>query len=123
MTVTNPSLAPAISRKDAILRGARQRCPHCGLGKLYRRYLKPVAHCDACGASLGHIRADDFPPWITIILVGHLLMPFILLAQQIDIAATTQIAIWVPVTFGLTLLLLPRCKGVAIAWMWALERS
>jgi uncharacterized protein (DUF983 family) len=34
-----------------------------------------------------------------------------------------QLAFWIPVTLALTLLLLPRCKGVAIGLMWSLERS
>jgi uncharacterized protein (DUF983 family) len=123
MTVTDPAIVPTISRKDCILRGIKMRCPQCGIGKLYRGYLKPVAHCAHCGASIGHIRADDFPPWITIILVGHLLIPFILLAQHIEVSATLQIAVWVPLALALTFLLLPRCKGGAIGLMWSLERS
>jgi uncharacterized protein (DUF983 family) len=116
-------LAPAVSRKVAILRGFHLCCPNCGIGKLFQSYLRPVSRCAVCGTSIGHIRADDFPPWITIILVGHLLIPFILAAQHIAVSATMQLAFWIPVTLALTLLLLPRCKGVAIGLMWSLERS
>ena len=116
-------LAPAISRKTCILRGVQHRCPNCGVGALYQSYLRPVAHCAACGASIGHIRADDFPPWLTIILVGHLLVPFALLSQHVDIPAAWQLAFWLPATLILTLLLLPRCKGGIIGLMWALEAS
>ena len=114
-------LAPALSKKICILRGVQYRCPNCGVGKLYQSYLKQVSHCAACGASLGQIRADDFPPWMTIILVGHLLIPVVLMAQGVDVSATLQLAFWLPVTLALTLLLLPRCKGAAIGLMWSLD--
>ena len=103
-----------------MLRGVQQRCPKCGVGKLYQSYLKQVSHCAHCGTSLGHIRADDFPPWMTIILVGHLLIPFVLVSQYLDVSTTVQLAFWLPVTLAMTLLLLPRCKGAAIGLMWAL---
>ena len=32
----------------------------------------------ACGEALGHIRADDLPPYATILLVGHLIVPLVL---------------------------------------------
>jgi uncharacterized protein (DUF983 family) len=116
-------LMPAISRKTCILRGVQHRCPRCGKGALYQRYLRPVAHCAACGTSLGHIRADDFPPWLTIILVGHLLVPCALASAYLDIPAAWQLVFWLPFTLGATLLLLPRCKGAIIGLMWALEKE
>jgi uncharacterized protein (DUF983 family) len=116
-------LAPVISKKVAILRGIRNRCPRCGIGKLFQSYLTPVSHCAVCGASLGHYRADDFAPWMTIILVGHLLIPFVLAFQHVEVSATVQLAFWLPVALALTLLLLPRCKGVVIGLMWSLDPS
>lgn len=116
-------LAPVISKGLCIRRGLQLRCPRCGVGKLFQGYLKTVSHCAACGISLGHIRADDFPPWMTIILVGHLLIPFVLWSQSIDVSIAVQLAFWLPVTLALTLLLLPRCKGVAIGLMWSLEAT
>ncbi len=46
------------------------RCPQCGMGKLYKSYLKQVDACSACGEELGSIRADDGPAWVTI-LIAH----------------------------------------------------
>ncbi len=103
-----------------ILRGFRRRCPSCGGGALYRAYLKPVARCTDCGAEFGHIRADDFPPYLTILVVGHLVVPFIFLAERIGFSTGQQIALWVPATLLLTLLLLPRFKGAIIGLMWSL---
>ena len=41
-----------------------------------RSYLKQVENCAACGESFGQIRADDAAPWLTIILVGHVFLPW-----------------------------------------------
>ena len=103
-----------------VLRGLQHRCPGCGAAPLYRRYLKPVARCAACGETFAHLRADDFPPYLTILIVGHLIVPLILLAEQHGASTAFQIAFWLPITLALTLALLPRCKGAVIGLMWSL---
>jgi uncharacterized protein (DUF983 family) len=109
------------SSLTSVLRGFCRRCPNCGAGALYRAYLKPVAQCSACGESYGDIRADDFPPYLTILVVGHLVVPLILLAERLGVSTGWQVALWVPVTLLLTLLLLPRLKGAIIGLMWSLN--
>jgi uncharacterized protein (DUF983 family) len=116
---TLPVLPVAVSRSSAILRGFLQRCPHCGKGQLFRRYLKPVESCAACGESFAHIRADDFPPHLTILAVGHIVVPLMLVADRAGVSLTAQMAIWVPVALGLTLALLPRIKGGIIGFIWS----
>lgn len=118
-----PPLTKEISRKTCILRGIRFRCPSCGVGKLYRSYLRQVEHCAVCGTSLGHIQADDFPPWLTIILVGHLLVPCALASAYLDLSALAQLVFWLPFTLAATLFLLPRSKGAILGLMWALEKE
>jgi uncharacterized protein (DUF983 family) len=107
------------SKKESMLRGFMLRCPHCGEGHLLRAYLKPVDRCSVCGEAFGHIRADDFPPYLTILVVGHIVMPLVLLFAKSDLSTTVQIALWIPLTLGLTLLLLPRLKGAIIGLMWS----
>ena len=58
----------ARSRWQSVRRGFACRCPHCGEGKLFRAWLKPVETCPVCGEDLSHQRADDFPPYITMVL-------------------------------------------------------
>ncbi|MCA0420344.1 MAG: DUF983 domain-containing protein, partial [Proteobacteria bacterium] len=43
--------------RQAVARGLRGRCPHCGKGRLFRAFLKPVDRCEACGEDLHHQRA------------------------------------------------------------------
>ncbi len=108
------------SRLTAVLHGLRYRCPKCGTGALFRRYLKPVDQCAACGEPLGQIRADDFPPYLTILVVGHLVVPGILVAGRAGWSSSLLVAVWLPTTAILTLLLLPRFKGAIIGLMWSL---
>jgi len=113
---------PADSRPKmaAALRGFAQTCPACGRGRLLHRYLKPVEACAACGERYGHLRADDAPPWMTIFLVGHIVVPLLLsVEQRWHPEAWVHFAIWPLLTLVLTLALLPRCKGVVLGVLWA----
>jgi uncharacterized protein (DUF983 family) len=110
------------SMPTALVRGALGRCPRCGQGALFRRYLKMVDCCSACGEAYGHFRTDDAAPWLTILVVGHVIVPIVLIFEQtLQLAMGLTLAIWLPVIVVLTLLLLPRCKGVIAALMWAVK--
>lgn len=102
-------------------RGARSRCPACGEGRLFRRYLKVADHCPFCHEALYHHRADDAPPYFTIIIAGHLLVP-LLIAVEVALrpALWVHALIWVPVTLILCLALLPVVKGAIVGLQWAL---
>ena len=105
----------------AIFRGLARRCPNCGTGHAFKGYLKVADHCDHCGEELGHIRADDFPPYLTIAIVGHLTVPIFLATETYYHPATSlQLGIGVPIILGLTLSLLPRVKGGILGLMWHL---
>jgi uncharacterized protein (DUF983 family) len=104
----------------AIYRGALGRCPRCGHGRLLHRYLKMVDHCSACGEPYGHYRTDDAAPWLTILVVGHLTVPIILISEMnYQPPLPLALAIYLPLIVGLTLFLLPRCKGIMAAILWA----
>ncbi|MBX6368452.1 MAG: DUF983 domain-containing protein [Rhodospirillales bacterium] len=114
MTGTN------LSKITCVLRGWRRLCPRCGRGRLLRSFLKPVEACSDCGEAYGHMRADDFPPYLTIFIVGHIVVPLVLMAHQRGLPVEIASVLWVPTTLVLTLLLLPRCKGAVLALMWSL---
>lgn len=94
------------------------RCPRCGVGHLFNGYLKPVASCAACGEPLGHIRAEDGPAWLTILLVGHILAPFILAFGSNNWPDWAGMIVWAAAALVLSLLLLPRAKGFFIGVIW-----
>jgi uncharacterized protein (DUF983 family) len=101
------------------VRGALGRCPRCGHGRLFGRYLKVVDQCSVCGERYGHYRPDDAAPWLTILLIGHLFVPLIFLAEEaFEPPQWVEFAVYLPLLVLVTLSLLPRCKGVILAILW-----
>lgn len=123
MTSTEPlDFASPRPVPQSILRGAAQHCPACGEGRLYRAYLKVVDRCPHCGEELHHHRADDAPPYFTILIVGHIVVGGVLaLEQAMSPSEWVQAAIWLPLTILLSLVLLPRVKGALVGLQWALR--
>lgn len=100
------------------MRGA---CPACGLRRLFARYLKVADACGHCGEVLHHHRADDAPPYFTILIVGHIVVPLLLVVElTVTPPVWLHMAIWLPLTVALCLALLPMVKGAIVGLQWAL---
>ena len=69
--------------KTDLWNGLRGKCPACGEGHIFRAFLKVADRCDACGEELHHQRADDFPAYLVIVIVGHLVVPLILHVEMV----------------------------------------
>ena len=110
------------STLTALLRGALGRCPRCGQGRLLHHYLKIVDCCSICGEAYGHFRTDDAAPWLTILIVGHITVPIILICEEkFHPPMAFAMSVYLPLIVGLTLILLPRCKGIIAALLWAMK--
>jgi len=107
-----------ISLKTAALRGLMGRCPHCGQGKLMRGYLKQVETCAVCGEQFGHIRADDAAPWLTIIVVGHIFLPFAFMVDVDWMPTWAVMLLWSAFFAAIALVILPRAKALFIGVLW-----
>jgi uncharacterized protein (DUF983 family) len=108
----------------ALWRGFMGRCPKCGEGRLLHRYLKVHPTCANCGEAFAHFNADDMPPWLTILIVGHLLFPEVWYVQRnYNLPVWSEQVLWVSLALILTLTLLPRCKGFVLALFWIIQRS
>ncbi|MFG1479602.1 DUF983 domain-containing protein [Xanthobacter sp. V4C-4] len=121
---TERPLAEAAPRAvpAALRRGARGRCPACGAGRLFSRYLKVESFCGRCGEELYHHRADDAPPYAVILVVGHVVVPAMVLVEELFRPPLwSHLALWLPLTLVLSLVLLPPAKGLLIALQWALR--
>jgi uncharacterized protein (DUF983 family) len=109
-----PYASPA-SLWTALGRGARNRCPVCGDGKVFAGYLRVMPACAHCGAPLGTLRADDAPPYFTIFLVGHLLLPPVLWIEKAYAPPMLlQMAVWLPLFALACVLLLRPVKGATV---------
>ena len=108
-----------VSLTTALRRGLRHRCPRCGKGGIYRAYIKVRDACPSCDLGFAGFRTDDAPPYFTILLVGHIVVPGMLLLEQFaHPPAWAQTALWVPATLFLSLALLPRVKGALLGLHW-----
>jgi uncharacterized protein (DUF983 family) len=105
-----------------LLRGIRRLCPRCGESHLFSSYVTVVPKCPQCGLDIDAYRADDAPPYFTIFVVGHVVVPgMLLLEQNVHPPSWVHMVTWVPVTLLLTLALLPPIKGAVIGAQWALR--
>ena len=116
---------PALPRRDwkqAMKRGAMCRCPNCGEGAMFARFLKVSPRCNTCGEQLDLHRADDMPPYVTIMIVGHIVVGLNLAFEQgADWPLWIHMTIWPLLTVILTLSLMQPVKGALIAYQWALR--
>ena len=78
--------------------------------------------CELCALELHHHRADDAPPYFTIMIVGHIVIGGMLwLETGLHPPAWVHMSLWLPLTVALTLMLLPLVKGALIGLQWALR--
>lgn len=105
----------------AVRRGLVNRCPFCGVERVFAGYLRVVPECANCGVPLGRLRADDAPPYFTIFLVGHLLVPGVFWVERnYEPPMWVHMAVWLPLFAILCTLLLRPVKGAVVGWMSAL---
>ena len=106
----------------SIGRGFLCRCPNCGKGKLFQGYLKSVDHCAECKEEYFHHRADDLPPYITVFIVGHIVVGLYMATEEMtSLSLAAQLAIWLPITLVMSMALLRPFKGATIGLQWAMR--
>ncbi len=106
---------------SSLWRGFCEKCPSCGKGNIFGKYLKVNDNCPHCKEALHHHRADDAPPYFTIFIVGHIIVP-IMMAIEIAYRPSLWLhtALWLPAITLLCYWLLPRVKGALIGLQWAI---
>lgn len=106
----------------SIRRGLLNTCPACGSSRLFKSFLKPVDTCAACNTDFTEQRADDLPPYIVIVIVGHVLLTAYMLTDHLlPQALWVQFLIWVPLTILCAVAIIQPIKGGVIGLQWALR--
>jgi uncharacterized protein (DUF983 family) len=103
-------------------RGFNGSCPACGQGRMFGKYLKVADACPSCGEELHHHRADDAPPYFTMMIVGHVVVPLVLVVEKIwhpDVSI--HFMLWTAVVLSMTFALMPAVKGAIVGLQWALR--
>ncbi len=121
MTLPHDASLPETYPQAAMRGGIRCRCPRCGEGPLFRKWLKPVDRCSACGQDWSLQRADDFPAYVSILVTGHLLAPLLVDPRRwitqlsVPVDALPSSCRW---RWRCMLGLLQPAKGAIIAAQW-----
>lgn len=99
----------------AVGRGIAGRCPACGQTHAFAGYLRIVPCCVACGAPLGAVRADDAPPYLTLFISGHIIIPLLVWVDyRYEPSLWAMAAMFLPLTLVLCLALLRPAKGATL---------
>jgi uncharacterized protein (DUF983 family) len=118
MTPTTVSRAtPTLG--TALMRGLSGHCPQCGQGHLFRAFVKVADHCEVCGEAFRYHRADDFPAYLVIVLVGHIVLPLVMFVEIAYAPSYWVHAIlWTPMILLMGVGLLQPIKGMIVALQW-----
>jgi len=115
-TLQQPTLMTAIGR------GLLGQCPNCGKSHIFNGFLRVVGECRACGAPLGLARADDAPPYFTILVTGHVIVPIMFMVDRsYELSTFAMSAIFLPMTLIMALGLLRPIKGGTVGLMLSLN--
>lgn len=116
---TDPAVRNGLVRSMAT--GFLGRCPHCGKGKIFGRFLKVRPDCESCGLEMHHHRADDLPPYIVIFIVGHIVGYALLKTEtEYDVPLWLSLSVWPIVTLVMAIVLLQPVKGAVVGLQYAL---
>jgi uncharacterized protein (DUF983 family) len=89
---------------------------------LFRAFLKTADSCSVCGQDFTPHRADDLPAYLVIVIVGHIVVPLALMIEtNYSPPVALQLAIYLPLTFVASLVLLQPVKGAVVGMQWALR--
>jgi uncharacterized protein (DUF983 family) len=106
----------------AMMNGARGTCPRCGKGRLFSRYLSTQDHCPECNEELSHHRADDFPAYLNIFIVGHVVVGLMMVAMNwLIMPMWALVFVTAGIATACSVLLMRPLKGIVIGAQWALR--
>ena len=96
--------------------GIRCRCPRCGQGKLYSRFLQVVETCAVCGLPLRENDSGDGPAVFIIFVMGFIVVPGALVLELLAAPPMwLHMLVWIPIIVTGSAALLRPFKAVFIA--------
>lgn len=87
---------------------------------MFAGFLKPSPACGHCGQAWNVSRADDFPAYIVILLLGHILVPLMIeVNAALAIPLAAQALLWPGLAILLAVAMIQPVKGAVIAFQWS----
>ena len=104
----------------AVMRGLASKCPSCGKGSVFNGFLTIADRCNHCDEDLHHHRADDFPAYLNILIVGHVLIGAAVFFLSFMEMWHTVILVCA-LALVMSLALMRPLKGMVVAIQWAMR--
>lgn len=108
---------------QSVKRTIRGKCPNCGQGKLWKSYIKQVDICNTCHADIGELRADDGPAWLTILLVGHIWAPLLVIVTRYQFPMWFLFPALITGAIISCLAILPLSKAIFLGAIWKTQEG
>ncbi len=87
---------------------------------MFRAFLKPASACGHCGQPWDVHQADDFPSYIVILALGHILVPLMIeVNSALEIPLGVQALLWPGLALMLAAALIQPAKAGVIAFQWS----
>ncbi len=107
------------SLATSLARGIRGKCPACNEGSIFRAHLKVADRCHHCAEDFHHHRADDFPAYIVILILGHILVPLVMFTEKhFEPPYIFHVLTWPVVAVAIAWFMLQPVKGAVVALQW-----
>ena len=101
---------------DPFAAGMKGRCPRCGEGRLFSRFLTVAPYCGGCGLDNSFADAGDGPAVFVILIIGFIVVGLALWSEvSYGAPLWLHFLLWIPLTLILSLTGLRLIKGVLIA--------
>ena len=122
MTAHDKINQPERSVSHAIINGLRCKCPNCGESSLFQGFTTVKNSCDNCSQEFFHHRADDLPPYLIILIVGHVIISLLIVSMKYELFGISTTAIGGSMIAVIMALALMRpIKGMVVGIQWALR--
>lgn len=104
----------------AVVHAIKGQGPGCSKPVMFGKRLKPVERCPHCQLDWFGQQAVDFPTYIGIVMVGHVLAPVVIaMIGSWGISAWVTLAIMLAVTVVMLIaIFLQPSKGAVIGLLW-----
>ena len=81
--------------KQPIIRGLKRRCPTCGEGRLFSRYLVFRDECEVCGQDFRSADTADGPAFFVGFLIMIFFAPFYFILPMLEMAIWLKLLLFV----------------------------
>ncbi len=115
ITVTLPEPKSNEGQQNFVSAAFFGACPSCGARSMFDGPVQFAPKCDACGLDYGKFNVGDGPAAFLTLIIGAIVVILALVVEfQFAPPLWVHVLLWVPVTAGMTILLLRIAKGALL---------